>query len=391
MSNDESNDETASTGQLAPGGEAPRGTPGKRHRLATALRIGLSIAVILLLMLWVFGFFRKNRIQPGRAAVPERKAEGLPTLPVTFTTIPVTAEAVGTVRPEYVATVTSRVVATIVRIGVSAGQRVAKGEILVELDDRDLRARVEQAREAVRAAEATFAQALSNYKRDKPLFDQRVISAYDFENTETALKTAQANLERLRQAQHEAEANLSYAVIRSPFDGVVIDKLSETGELAAPGKPLLTMYQQDRLWLEASVPEEQLGRISIGRAYPVRIDALKRTLHGRVAEIVPSSDPATRTVLVRVRLENPRDLVPGMFGRLLIPEAPQRVLLIPAPAVRRAGQLTTVDVVQDGRVERRTVQLGRAVGDKIEVLSGLAPGEVIVAETAEATTTGQAK
>jgi len=250
---------------------------------------------------------------------------------------------------------------------------------------------VEQAREAVRGAEATFAQALSNYKRDKPLFDQRVISAYDFENTETALKTAQANLERLRQAQHEAEANLSYAVIRSPFDGVVIERLSETGELAAPGKPLLTMYQQDRLWLEASVPEEELGRIGVGRAYTVRIDALKRTLHGRVAEIVPSSDPATRTVLVRVRLENPRDLVPGMFGRMLIPEAPQRVLLIPTLAVRRAGQLTTVDVVQDGRVERRTVQLGRAVGDKFEVLSGLAPGEVIVAETAEAATTGQAK
>jgi len=384
-------DESLNAEKLTPGEQPVHSTSSKPHRLATALRVGLSIAVILLLMLWVFGALRKNRIQPGRATVPERKAEGLPTQTVAFTTIPVTAEAVGTVRAEYVATVTSRVVATIVQIRVSAGQRVAKGEVLVELDDRDLRARVEQAREAVRGAEATFAQALSNYKRDKPLFDQRVISAYDFENTETALKTAQANLERLRQAQHEAEANLSYAVIRSPFDGVVIERLSETGELAAPGKPLLTMYQQDRLWLEASVPEEELGRISMGRAYTVRIDALKRTLHGRVAEIVPSSDPATRTVLVRVRLENPRDLVPGMFGRMLIPEAPQRVLLIPTLAVRRAGQLTTVDVVQDGRVERRTVQLGRAVGDKFEVLSGLAPGEVIVAEATEAATTGQAK
>jgi len=388
MNSDENveSDKPAAIEKLAPAPQI------KSHRrLTTALRVGLSITVILLLMLWILGAFRRDRIQPGTAAVPEKKAEGLPTQAVALTTIPIIAEAVGTVRAEHIATVTSRVVATILQMRVSAGQRVARGEVLVELDDRDLRSRLEQAREAVRAAEATLSQALSNYKRDKPLFDQRVISAYDFENTETALKTAQANLDRLRQAQHEAEVSLSYAVIRSPFDGVVIDKLSEAGELAAPGKPLLSMYQQDRLWLEASVPEGQLARIRVGQAYTVRIDAFDRTVRGRIVEIVQSSDPATRTVLARVRLEDPRDLLPGMFGRLLIPEPPQQVLAIPAEAVRRVGQLTTVDVVQHGRVERRTVQLGRAIGTKIEVLSGLAPGDVIVAVTTETATGGQTK
>jgi RND family efflux transporter MFP subunit len=379
-------DNPAAGEELAP---APRGK--SRRRLGTALRAGLSITAILLLMLWILGAFRKDQIQPGTAAVPEKTAEGLPTQAVAFTTIPVTAEAVGTVRAEYIATVTSRVVATILQMRVSAGQRVATGEVLVELDDRDLRSRLEQAREAVRAAEATLSQAQSNFKRDKPLFDQRVISAYDFENTETALKTAQANLDRLRQAQHEAEVSLSYAVIRSPFDGVVVDKLSEAGELAAPGKPLLSMYQQDRLWLEASVPEEQLARLRVGQSYTVRIDALDRTVRGRVAEIVPASDPVTRTVLARVRLEDPRGFLPGMFGRLLVPEPPQQVLTIPANAVRRVGQLTTVDVVQQGRVERRTVQLGRPIGAEVQVLSGLAPGEVIVAAATETATGGQAK
>lgn len=385
-------DEDANSDKPAPSEELAPAPTSKPHRgLGTALRAGLSIAAILLLMLWILGAFRKGRIQPGAVAVPEKKVEGLTTYTVDFTTIPVTGEAVGTVRAAYTATVTSRVVATIVQMHASAGQRVAKGEVLVELDDRDLRSRLEQAREAVRAAEAAVFQAQSNFKRDKPLFEQRVISAYDFENTETALKTAQANLDRLRHAQQEAEADLSYAVIRSPFDGVVVDKLSEAGELAAPGKPLLSIYQQDPLWLEASVPEEQLAQVRVGQAYTVHIDARQRTVRGRVAEIVPSSDPSTRTVLVRVHLEDSRNLLPGMFGRLLVPQSPQQVPAIPAEAVRRVGQLTLVDVVQHGRLERRTVQLGRAVGTKVEVLSGLAPGEVIAVAASETAPGGQTK
>lgn len=370
-------------------GQAEAGKP--RRRLAAALRIGLSIAAILLLMLWILGSFRKDRIQPGKAAVPETRAEGLPTYTVAFTTIPVTVEAVGTVRAEYIATVTSRVVGAILQLRAAAGQRIAKGEVIAELDDRDLRSRVEQAREAVRAAEAALAQAQSDYKRDKPLFEQRVISTYDFEHTETNLKTAEANLDRLRQARHEAEVNFSYAVIRSPFDGVVVDKQAEAGELAAPGKPLLTMYQEDRLWLEAGVPEEQLSRVRVGQTYAVRIDARDRVLQGRLVEVVPSSDPATRTVLARVRLEDTRGLLPGMFGRLLIPAPPQQILVVPAQAVRRAGQLTMVDVVQQGRVARRTVQLGRAADGQLEVLSGLAPGDTIVAAAGEAADGGKAQ
>lgn len=267
---------------------------------------------------------------------------------------------------------------------VAAGQRIAKGEVLAELDDRDLRSRLEQAREAVRAAETTLSQARSDYRRDKPLFEQRVISAYDFEHTETNLKTAEANLDRLTQAQQEAEVNLSYAVIRSPFDGVVVDRLAEAGELAAPGRPLLTMYQEGRLWLEASVPEEQLSRVRLGQTYTVHIDDRDRVMRGRLVEVVPSSDPATRTVLARIRLEDTRDLLPGMFGRLLIPALPQQVLAIPEDAVRRVGQLAMVDAVRQGRVETRTVQLGRAIDGKVEVLSGLAPGDVIVAATGTA-------
>lgn len=345
------------------------------------LRVVLPAVAVLFLMLWVTGVFHRGVIQGSHQPVPKEAkeaVESLPTATVTLQTRPAATEAMGTLRAEQLAAVTSRVVANILEVRVAAGQRVKNGDPLVVLDDRDLRRRVEQAQEAVRSAEATLSQAQSDYRRDKPLFDQKVISAYDFEHTETNLKTADANLQRLKQAQQEAEVGLSYAIIRSPFTGVIVDKLANIGDLAAPGRPLFTLYEQGRLWLEASVPEEMLSRIRIGATLPLRIDARGRDLKGTVVEIVPSSDPATRTIAVRVRLEDTREMVPGMFGRLLIPAASEQVLTVPAAAVIRAGQLTMTDVIEQGRVGRRMIQLGRALGDRFEVYSGLSAGETVV-------------
>jgi membrane fusion protein, multidrug efflux system len=353
----------------------------RRLRFDTLLRVGLSVAVIVVLMFYILGSFRHDVIQGASRPVPDERPARLTTETVSLLTIPANTEAVGTVQAEHLAAVTSRVVANILEMRVSAGQQVKNGEILVVLDDRDLRHRVEQAQEAVHGAEATLAQAQSDYKRDKPLFDQQVITPYDFEHTQTNLKTAEANLHRLQQAERETEVSLSYAVIRSPFTGVVVDKLADLGDLAAPGKPLLTMYEQNRLWLEANVPEELVNRIHVNEALTFRIDALDREMRGAVVEMIPSSDPTTRTVVARVRLSATKDVVPGMFGRLLIPVAPEEALTVPALAVIRAGQLTMVDVVAEGRVERRTVQLGRAVGSRFEVLSGLMAGETVVVRT----------
>ncbi len=348
------------------------------RRRTILLRIGIPVAAILVLMLWILGAFRRDLIAGGTQPVPERSAAGLATAPVATRTIAADTEAVGTVEAEQLAAVTSRVVGNIDAMRVSAGQRVAAGDTLVVLDDRDLRHRLEQAQDAALAAEATLAQARSDYARDRPLFDQQVITPFDFEHTQTNLKTAEANYHRLQQAEREAEVNLSYASVRSPFSGVVVDKAANLGDLAAPGKPLLTIYEQGRLWLAANVPEDLVGRIRVGQRLAFRIDALNRQETGKVVQIVPSSDASSRTVVVRVHLDDTTDVVPGMFGRVSIPSDPQPVLAVPASAVTRAGQLTMVDVVRDGRLERRTVQLGRSYGDQFEVLSGLAPGETVV-------------
>jgi len=342
------------------------------------LRVVLPIVTIVLLMLWILGTFRRGVIQGAKQPVSQESAAGAVTYKVVARNMPTSTEAVGTVQAEQIATVTARVMANIIEMRASAGQRVAKGQTLVVLDDRDLRHRVEQAQEAMRSAEATLEQAQSDFRRDKPLFDQQVITPYDFEHTQTNLKTAEANLKRLEQAQREAEVNLTYSIIHSPFDGVVVDKQADLGDLAAPGKPLFTLYEQGRLWLEANVPEELMPHVRLNNPMTVHIDATDREIQGRVAEIVPSSDPSSRTEIVRVRLNKTEGLVPGMFGRLMIPLAPEPVLTIPESALTRVGQLTMVDVVRQDTIERRTVQLGRVVDGEYEVLSGLASGEVIV-------------
>lgn len=371
---------------LTPGVE----TAPRRNNRSTLLRVGLSVATIVVLMLWVLGACRSGVIPARNEAVAGESAAGLATQVVAMQTLPTATEAVGTVQPEQIATVTARVVANLVEMRASAGQRVTSGATLAVLDDRDLRHRVEQAQDAARSAEATLAQAKADYARDKPLFDQKVITPYDFEHTRTALDVAAANLHRLQQAEREAEVGLSYSVIRSPFTGTVVDKLANVGDLAAPGKPLLTMYEQGRLWFAANVPENLLDRVHLGDVMTFRIDALGRDWQGRVVEIVPSSDPASRTVVVRLHMPDTADVLPGMFGRLRVAMEPEQVLALPASAVIRAGQLTMVDVVRGGRLERRTVQLGRAVGDGFEVQSGLAAGETVVLRGAAGAAQGRA-
>ncbi len=227
----------------------------------------------------------------------------------------------------------------------------------------------------MRSAEATLVQARSDFERDRRLHEQQVIPQYEFEHTRTNLRLAESALARAQAALKEARVNLSYAAIHSPVVGVVIDRLAEPGDVATPGKPLMTMYEEGRLWLEAAVPEDLLAGFRIGQLRTVRIDATGAAVPGRVAEIVPSSDPQSRAVALRIRLERTEGILPGMFGRLEIPLARERVLVIPESAAIRAGQLTMVDVVDGGRLLRRTVQLGRRVNGRYEVLSGLSEGE----------------
>lgn len=343
----------------------------------TYLRWGLPVLIIVLMMLWLGGSFRRGTIQPGKVKAAETSASGVPFYTVSMQTAPQIAEAVGTVQPQFKTTVSARVTANIIELPVAAGQHVHKGDVLVRMDDRDMRAKRQQAQEALRRAEATRDLAQSDFERDKALFEKQVIPKSEFDQTALRLKTSTADVAGLEQAHHDAEVTLGYAVIRSPYDGIIVDKLSDVGDLAAPGKPLLTMYESGRLWLEAAVPEEQAGDLHMGKPYQVRLDSLDKKMEGRLVEIVPSADTSSRTVTARVTIPHIENAFPGLFGRMLIPVGERARVMIPQSAVLRVGQLTMVDVEESGTLRRRSVQVGRQIGDQVEILSGLIPGEKV--------------
>jgi RND family efflux transporter MFP subunit len=199
-------------------------------------------------------------------------------------------------------------------------------------------------------------------------------------------------VERAAQAAREAETILGYATIRSPLDGIIVDKRVEVGDTATPGQVLLTLYDPTRMQLIARVRESLTQRLQVGQDIDVHVSALGKTCTGRVSEIVPEAEAASRTFSVKVTGPCPEGVYTGMFGRLLIPLDDEQVLLIPQAAVRRIGQLDVVDVVvrapdetqAEPRVQRRTVQLGRDFGEDVEVLAGLQAGELVALGTGAA-------
>jgi RND family efflux transporter MFP subunit len=347
----------------------------KKSSFKKSMRFILPIALIVLMMLWLTGAFRKGRIEPGKLEARVRTAAGVAASTVSLARVPIVSEAVGTIQPEYKMTISSRVSANIVEMRVRAGQRVQEGDLLARLDCRDLSARVAQARETVSRALAIRDLAASDYRRDKPLMEKAVIPRSELDQTDMRLRTAEADVQHAREALREAEVSQSYTEIRSPATGIVIDKLADVGDLAAPGKVILTMYEESRLWLEANVREREASLLRIGAAYGVRIEATGEMMKGKLVEIVPSADPSSRTVTARIALPRTEGLYPGMFGRLSIPVRETQALLIPESAIIRIGQLTMVDVISENRIKRRAVQVGDPVGERVEVLSGISAGE----------------
>jgi RND family efflux transporter MFP subunit len=339
----------------------------------------IALAALGAILYYMAGGF-KEEIGPGKVEVKTRSAKGLPTSTVHAIVEMQTAEVVGTLKAQRRTDVSSKIMATIADVTVKAGDKVQKGQLVVRLDDRDMQARLEQARKTVEAAQANADQAAANLRRDQKLFEEKVIARQPFEEQQSRFKVAQAELERAKEAVREAQVALSYTQIESPSDGIVVDKHSDKGDTATPGKPLLTIYDPTVLRLETPVQETLAAKLHIGDRLRVRLDTLNLDVEGRVDEIVPQAEAASRSVLVKVAVPKEPKMVEGMYGRLMIPTGERKRFCVPASAVRRVGQLAFVDAVTTGgALERRPIKLGEhSEYGRIEAISGVEDGETVV-------------
>jgi RND family efflux transporter MFP subunit len=289
---------------------------------------------------------------------------------------PVFEEVVGSVRAKSVASIEAKVSGRIAKMHVDLGQRVAKDQLLAEIDAKEVKAQYDRAL-------ANRDQAQRDYKRFADLLQKQITSHQEFDAVEARFRVAEAAL-------REAESMLGYVEVHSPFEGVVVRKLADTGDFAAPGKPILQIENPEKLRFEADVPEALIDTVRSGSRVDVLISSLSGPLHGTVSDISPTADQVSRTFLVRVELPGEKGCKAGQFGRALFPTGNYSSIGVPASAVVLRGQMEMVFIDDGGRARLRLVKTGKRFGDEVELISGVAPGERVIMEHAQDLKDGQA-
>jgi len=337
-------------------------------------------------------------------ATPET-VHSVPLLVAQKTTVPDYVEATGTVRAAQSAQLASQVMGTITRVNVHEGDAVRRGQVLITIDEAQSKAAYQSAtaglqasQQSIAAADADYALAESTMKRYQMLYDKKSVSPQEYDEVKTKLAAAKARRDAAHANRAQAEATVSeantaigFTKIRAPFDGVIIAKLADAGAMAAPGVPLLTLEDPSRFRLEAAVDESQIGTVRLGATVPVVIDSLgNQVITGKVVQIVPAADPASRTFTVKIELPSNPQVRSGLFGRAGFPRGERESVLVPQTALLHRGQLDAVYVVgKDEIASLRYVTLGKPSASDIEVLSGLESGERIVAQPGERELSGK--
>jgi RND family efflux transporter MFP subunit len=332
-----------------------------------------------------------------------------PPLPVSTATVTPGAsdagvEAGGVVQAQVTAIITARVLAPVREVRVASGDRVRAGQVLVVLDATDLSAGAASARAAaqaatdgvrasaadVQAADAALALAKATHERIAALAAKQSATAHELDEATAGLRAAEAraagararamqadsDVARLHAASLQATTVESFTRLTAPFDGVVTARMVEVGNMAAPGAPLVRLEDTRRFRLELRIDESRARGLEIGTAVSVVLDSTgSARLQGRVAEIARAVDADARALLVKVDLPEGTAVRSGVFGRAVLPEPGHRALNVPASAVVRRGQLTTVFVLDQGVARVRMVSLRGT-----EVLAGLVEGDVVVVE-----------
>lgn len=322
-----------------------------------AMRFRLSTLGLCTLLLAACARYEPTASAAASLSLPVRTAL------VTAERLPLVIEVPATVHPAERAVIAARLTGTIATFHWGLGQPVKAGEVLVQLSAPEAEARVRQAQ--ARSAEATRAA-----ERERTLVAKGVSAAESSRDADDRLRFAQGALA-------EAEAMLAYTTVRAPFDGVVTEKHALPGDLATPGLPLLVLESNQHLRAEGNLPEKLAGALRIGDALPVVVEDSAAPVTGQIEELSSAADAVSRSLLVKVAL--PAGLArSGQFVRLLVPAGVADALFAPISAVTRFGQMERVFVVADGRAVLRLVKTGRETAGRVEILSGVNPGERVV-------------
>lgn len=307
---------------------------------------------------------------PGGGGPPGGRMTAVETAAVERGTIARDVTVSGTVEPIRTVGINSQLSGALVSVNVQEGDVVRAGQTLARLDDRELRAQVASAR-------ANFDVAKTTYERAEQLREGQVITAAEYERDRAAHAAAQAQLSQL-------ETRLGYATIRAPAAGVVTEKNVEAGDIVAPQTRLFTVGDLSTMVVRVPVSEMDVVELSTGEPVRVALDAFPgQTVEGRIRRIFPSANPETRLVPVEVALQGDgaRMARPGFLARVTFAlGARTDTHLVPASAVVGDAGTPAVFVVENGAASRRRVETGLTSQGRVEILSGVEPGEIVIVQ-----------
>jgi len=285
----------------------------------------------------------------------------------------------GVVEAARQTTVAAQVAGAIVMLQAKAGDRVKAGQVLARIDSRAAQQQTLAAIAQVRAADAAREAAGKEFERQKQLFQKNYISQAALERAESQYKGAQAQASAQIASAEAARTESGFYAVKAPYDGVVSEVSVVLGDMAMPGRPLLTMYDPTAMRVTAAVPQTAA---SLTEGAPQA--ELPGVVPGRVVptrwQLLPAVDASTHTVQLRLDLPIGLAVAPGMFARAWLPAGPADGgrITVPSGAIVRRAELTGVYVIAaDGRPLLRQVRLGPATGSEVEVLAGLKAGEQV--------------
>ncbi len=338
-------------------------------------------------------------LAPAAWSAPAVPGPGLtvPTVAVAPAAVGGSLEFDGSLQAVRQATVAAQSAGNVLALLVRAGDTVRAGQVLARLDDRDSAAGLARSDAGVIQAEAEARNARLAAERSRELRAQGFISQAALDNAETQARAAQAGLQQAEGARRQAALAHGFTTVTAPFDGVVLATHLEAGDLASPGRPILTMYAPGALRAVVQVPASRAAALRGPAQATVELPAAGGQATRWVAPLrqteLPGADPVAQTV--EWRLDLPADAAgrPGQSVRVRIAGAPAPTaaaapagpLTVPAAALLRRGELTAVYVAREGRFTLRAVRAGgETVDGRVTVLAGLAAGEAVAVDAQRA-------
>ncbi len=304
-----------------------------------------------------------DKIEPGTTEKDAGQSVKAPVAVAEVTQQPFYYEAVGTITARTASTISSKLMGVVRAVHVQEGDLLKKGDLLVTIDPRQVTAQLQRAQAAAEVA-------AKEYHRYQLLLKEQSASQQEFDRAEAQYRQAQAAVAAARVSKKDAQ-------VRAPYDGRVVAKMINEGDLASPGSPFVTMEQEGLYCADLVLPERHIQAVAVGLSVQVAVPALNdQKVDGTVGRIVPSADAQSRSFQVKVGMPEGLDLKSGMFARIFIPLGGTGKLLIPQAAVIPQGQLSGVFILDDQSIARfRLVRTGKTYADRVQIISGLKDGQ----------------